>query len=70
MQNKTKSIDLVFENHLSLFLIHSLSVVGKQWLDENVKDESTHTFGDAVVCESRFVDSIYHGAISEGLVCS
>jgi hypothetical protein len=25
--------------------------------------------GEAVACEGRYVEAIYHGAISDGLVC-
>src|SRR5713101_3384677 len=44
-------LDLVFENHLSLFLIRPVSITGQSWLDENVGNESTLTFGNAVVYE-------------------
>ena len=64
------TLDLVFENHFSLFLIRPLSENGKQWLDENVGDETTLTFGGAVVCESRYVEPIYHGAVEAGLAVS
>ena len=60
--------DLIFENCGSLFLIHPVSQTGQLWLDENVGDENTLTFGGAVVCEPRYVDSIAHGAIEAGLV--
>jgi hypothetical protein len=61
-------LDLVFENHGSLFLIRPLSESGQHWLDENVGDESTLTFGGAVVCEPRYVEPIIDGAIEAGLV--
>jgi len=64
---ETAHLDLVFENHLSLFLIRPCSEAGQQWLDENVGDESTLTFGNAVVCEPRYVESILRGAIEAGL---
>jgi hypothetical protein len=66
-QSDCSPTDLVFENHGSLFLIRSLSSAGKQWLDENVGDENTLTFGGAVVCESRYVEAVYHGAVEAGL---
>jgi len=59
--------DLLFENHGSLFLIRPLSQSGQQWLDENVGDENTLTFGGAVVCEPRYVEAIYFGAKQDGL---
>jgi hypothetical protein len=66
-QASTLAYDLVFENHFSLFLIRPVSQTGKQWLDENVGDENTLTFGGAVVCEPRYVEAIAHGAIEAGL---
>ncbi len=64
------TLDLVFENHFSLFLIRPLSENGKQWLDENVGDENTLTFGGAVVCEPRYVEAIAKGAVEAGLAVS
>ncbi len=62
------TFDLVFENHFSLFLIRPVSPAGQSWLDENVGDENTLTFGGAVVCEPRYVEAIVLGAQSDGLV--
>jgi len=59
--------DLIFENHGSLFLIRPVSSAGQSWLDENVGDENTLTFGGAVVCEPRFAPDVYRGAIEAGL---
>lgn len=64
---ETAHVDLVFENHLSLFLIRPVSFTGQSWLDENVGNESTLTFGNAVVCEPRYVEAILQGAIAAGL---
>jgi hypothetical protein len=61
------SLDLRFENHFSLFLIRPCSETGRRWLDDNVGDDSTRTFGNAIVCESRFVEAILRGAIDTGL---
>ena len=60
-------LDLVIENHFSLFLIRPVSPAGQTWLDENVGDENTQTFGGAVVCEPRYVEAIVLGAQSDGL---
>ncbi len=59
--------DLIFENCGSLFLIRPVSQTGQLWLDENVGDENTLTFGGAVVCEPRYVEAIYFGAKQAGL---
>jgi hypothetical protein len=64
---ETTHPDLVFENHLSLFLIRPVSSTGQSWLDENVGDDSTLTFGNAVVCEPRYLEAILQGAIAAGL---
>jgi hypothetical protein len=61
--------DLSFENHFSIFLIRPLSSAGQSWLDENVGNDETLTWGGAVVCEPRYVGPIYRGAIDAGLVC-
>ena len=63
------AVDLRFENHFSLFLIRPCSETGQQWLDENVGNEETLTFGNAVVCEPRYVEAILQGATADGLVC-
>ena len=63
-------LDLVFENHGSVFLIRPVSPIGKQWLDENIGDENTLTFGGAVVCEPRYVEAMYFGAKQAGLAVS
>ena len=60
--------DLVFENHGSLFLIRPVSQSGQRWLDENVGDENTLTFGGAIICQPRYVEGIYLGAKRDGLV--
>jgi hypothetical protein len=64
------TLDLIFENHFSLFLIRPVSPTGQTWLDENVGDENTLTFGGAVVCEPRYIEQIYVGAQSDGLAVS
>ena len=66
--NQSSAVDLCFENHFSLFLIRPCSEIGQQWLDANVGDEDTLTFGGAIVCEPRYVESILRGAIDAGLV--
>jgi hypothetical protein len=61
--------DLIFENHLSLFLIRPASPLGSSWLEENVIEGTILLFGGAVPCESRYVLPIFKGAIKDGLVC-
>lgn len=61
------TVDLRFENHLSLFLIRPLSQAGQQFLDDNVGNAETLTFGGAIVCEPKYVEAIFQGAIEVGL---
>lgn len=60
-------IDIVLENHGSLFLIRGLSEAGRSWLAENVGGEETQYWGGAVVCEPRYVADIAIGAQDAGL---
>ena len=60
--------DILVENHGSVFLLRPVSSVGQAWLQENVIGEETQLFGNAVVCEPRYVADIVFGARGEGLV--
>ena len=63
------AVDLYFEGHGSIVLIRPVSPAGQNFLDEKVGDSETLTFGGAVVCEPRYVEAVYRGALAEGLVC-
>jgi hypothetical protein len=58
--------DIQFENHGSLFLLRPVSSIGRDWLDTNIEPDAL-TFGDAVVCEPRYVSDIVLGAQADGL---
>jgi hypothetical protein len=60
--------DILVENHGSVFLLRPNSSVGQAWLQENVLGDETQLFGNAVVCEPRYVADIVFGARGEGLV--
>jgi len=60
--------DILVENHNSVFLLRPVSPVGRTWLEENVIGEETQLFGNAVVCEPRYVADIVFGARGQGLV--
>jgi hypothetical protein len=62
------SPDILVENHGSVFLLRPASSVGQTWLQENVTSEETQLFGNAVVCEPRYVADIVFGARGEGLL--
>ena len=60
--------DISVENHGSIFLLRPISSAGQAWLQENVISEETQIFGNAVVCEPRYVTDIVFSARREGLV--
>jgi hypothetical protein len=62
--------DIAFENHGSIVLIRALSEAGQAWLDENVGDDETQYFGNAIAAEPRFCSAIMNGAERDGLVIS
>ena len=62
-----RTIDIAFENHGSIVLIRSLSEVGQAWLDENVGNDETQYFGNAIAAEPRYCLAIILGAHQEGL---
>jgi len=62
-----RTADIAFENHGSVVLICGLSEVGQEWLTENVGDDETQYFGNAIVAEPRYCSAILHGAIEAGL---
>jgi hypothetical protein len=66
--NLQPSPDLLVENHGSIFLLRPITASGQSWLQENVVGEETKLFGNAVVCEPRYVANIVFGARCEGLV--
>ena len=62
------SPDISVENHGSIVLLRPTSSIGQAWLQENVIGEETQIFGNAVVCEPRYVMDIVLGARAEGVV--
>jgi len=60
--------DISVENHGSIFLLRPVSSAGQSWLRDNVIGEETQIFGNAVVCEPRYVIDIVLGARAEGVV--
>jgi hypothetical protein len=66
--NLQSPLDILVENHNSVFLLRPISPVGRTWLEENVIGQETQLFGNAVVCEPRYLADIVFGARGEGLV--
>jgi hypothetical protein len=57
--------DILIENHCSIFLLRSAASAGQGWLDSNVQSDAP-TFGNAIVCEPRYVSDIEQGAQAVG----
>jgi len=66
MPTNFPELDLRVENHGSLYLLRPISAPGREWLDANIQSDAL-TFGDAVVCEPRYVRDIVLGAQADGL---
>ena len=60
--------DILVENQGSIFLLRPVTCLGQSWLKENVIGEETQIFGNAIVCEPRYVIDIVLGARAEGVV--
>jgi hypothetical protein len=60
--------DIAFENHGSIVLIRGLSEAGQAWLDENVGNDETQYFGNAIAAEPRYCQDFALGARRDGLV--
>ena len=61
-------VDIQFESHGSIVLIRGVSEAGQAWLDENVGDDETQHFGNAIAAEPRYCADIFLGARRDGLV--
>jgi hypothetical protein len=58
------------ENHGSLFLLRPLDSIAKEWMNEHLPVDSPETqfWGEAIVIERRYVESIVDGILADGLV--
>jgi hypothetical protein len=66
--NIQPSPDILVESHNSVFLLRPNTLAGQSWLQENVITKETQLFGNAVVCEPRYVADVVFGARGEGLL--
>jgi hypothetical protein len=62
--------DFELANHGSLYLLHPLNSMAKEWMNEHLPmdSEETQFWGDAIVIEHRYVSAIVDGIIADGLV--
>lgn len=58
--------DLQIQNEGSIFLLHQLTQIGRDWVDEHIGEEAQR-FGKAIVVEHRYIGDIAAGAIADGL---
>ena len=58
--------DLLIQNEGSIFLLHQLTQLGKDWVEEHIGDDA-QIFGSAIVVEHRYIGDIAAGALADGL---
>ena len=61
-------MDVRVTDHGSLVLVEGISPAGEAWIEEYVGGAETLYWGDAVVCEPRYVPPIIQAMLAEGLV--
>lgn len=61
-------MDVVFENHGSIFLARAVTTAGGEWLEEHVEFQAH--FGGAGVVEPRYVADLVQGLEADGLTVS
>ena len=59
-------VDAEVENHGTIFLVRPLTEAARDWLAENVSNES-QWFGAALVVEHRYAADLVDGMIGDGL---
>ena len=62
----SEGVDIRVQDCGSICLLRPMTDEGKSWLVDNV-DPDAQKWGDAIVCEPRFVENIVAGMIEEGL---
>jgi len=60
--------DLHFTDHGSIWLMEPRTELATAWIAEHIPNDAQR-FGDAIVIEPRYVESIVEGATFDGLVC-
>lgn len=59
--------DVQVENHGTIFTFALLTEAAREWVAENVGDESAQFFGGALAVEHRFAADLAEGMIVDGL---
>ena len=63
----TDACDVIVADHFSIVLVKPQTDAAREWMQENLPDETMYWAGGAVV-EPRYVDSILDGMMADGLV--
>ena len=63
-------LDFELENHGSLFLLRPLKSAAKEWMQNHLPVDSPETqfWGEAIVIEPRYLESIVDGILADRLV--
>jgi hypothetical protein len=67
LQSKIE-VDAFVENHGTFFLVRPVSSFTREWIRENVSEESTW-FGNALVVEHRYIGDLVAGMKQRGWRC-
>lgn len=59
--------DIMVQNHGSIVLVYPVSSEAREWIEQNVSDES-QWFGGGLVVEPRYVENLIQGMLNDGLV--
>ncbi len=65
-QCSMNSADVTIQNEGSICLAHLNTDAAREWVSENVSDESQY-FGQALVVEPRYLDNLIAGMCESGL---
>lgn len=58
--------DLTVSDQGSIFILTPVSDAGREWVDKNTPGDAM-TFGEGIVVEHRYIETIVLGAINDGL---
>lgn len=67
MTANERHLDVEVENHFTIYLVRPVTDEARGWLEDHLTEDVTY-WGDAVVCEHRFVWNLVHGMEQDGLV--
>ena len=62
----TKTVDVIVENHGTVFLFHLYTPDAREWVELNV-DPNAMFFGDSLTVEHRYAYDLAMGMLNDGL---